>query len=357
MNTLIPTTVVLAAISGQLCAQLHTVVPQQFATTDAIHTAAVPGVVDQRTQVLVGASHLTSMIGQNIEAIEFRRSAATEIFTGGAINLTMKLSIAPHEPLACSNVFSSNIGPNPSTVFNGQITIPTSQANAGPTVTWITNNVVRIPVSPAFNYSGGTLCIDIVGQPTSSQGSPWWPADAAFEHIPGTFVDIGGGCGGIGGTQGNWSTIESPSLVVGGHAKMIAHGTPYGLAIAAIGTQSSPIPLSSLGFTPPTACSLLVFPVDILIPMLFVPDTQPAYSQNGGRADLSIKIPNIPGAQGLTLTTQWFDWTQQATSNALTWTIAASVPTLDMASIEGHPLSTKGSTSVHIAPVLRFEHQ
>jgi hypothetical protein len=91
--------------------------------------------------------------------------------------------------------------------------------------------------------------------------------------------------------------------------------------------------------------------------MLFVPDTQPAYSQNGGRADLSIKIPNIPGAQGLTLTTQWFDWTQQATSNALTWTIAASVPTLDMASIEGHPLSTKGSASVHIAPVLRFEHQ
>lgn len=138
---------------------------------------------------------------------------------------------------------------------------------------------------------------------------------------------------------------------------MIAYGSPNGLAIAVIGPQSPPIPLTTLGFTPPGACDLRIFPVDILIPMFFVPDPDPVFAGNGGRADLRVKIPNLPGAQGLTLTTQWFDWTQQATSNALEWTIAASAPSLDMASIEGHSGSPTGKASVHIAPVIRLEHQ
>lgn len=357
MNTTSLKAAALLALIGHVSAQSHTVVPPQFATNDAVHQTGVPGVVDQRTQILVGPSHLASMIGQDIQAIELRRSAANEIFIGGKIDLTVYLSIAPHGPLDCSNIFSNNAGPNPTLAFFGQVTVDDSPANVGPTINWSSDNKVRIPVSSIFTYTGGTLCIDIVGHPVNGEELQWWAADATFEHHPGTVTNLTGGCGGVGGTQGDWSAIERHSLVVGGHAHMIAHGTPNGLAIAAIGPQSPPIPLTTLGLTPPGACDLRIFPIDILVPAWFDPGSNPAYALNGGRADLSIKIPNIPGAQGLTLTTQWFDWSQQATSNALEWTIAASIPTLDMASIEGHSSSLTGKASVHIAPVIRLEHQ
>lgn len=60
---------------------------------------------------------------------------------------------------------------------------------------------------------------------------------------------------------------------------------------------------------------------------------------------------------GLALTTQWLDLTQVATSNALQWTIASTIPTLDLALVEGHPQEASGLASVHLAHVLRFEHQ
>ena len=46
-----------------------------------------------------------------------------------------------------------------------------------------------------------------------------------------------------------------------------------------------------------------------------------------------------------------------ATSNAIQWTIASAVPTLDMALVEGHPSAAGGEVSVHLAHVMRFEFQ
>lgn len=356
-SLLVVTIASLTIATGLRAQASFTVVPPQHAAVDANHQTGVPGVVDQRTQILVGASQLTTMIGQSIQAIELRRSAADETFAGGAINLTVNISVAPHTPLDCSATFSQNIGANPTAVFSGLVNVPTSPAITGTAVAWTPNNVVRVPVVPPYQYNGGPLCIDIVGHPVAGQEVQWWAADATYQQLPGTTSDLGGGCSSNPASLGNWSSIETHSLVTGGHARMLAFGSPYGLAIAAIGPQSAPIPLTTLGFNPPGACALRVFPLVILIPTLFIPDPDPAFAASGGIADILVKIPNIPAAQGFTLTTQWFDWTQQATSNAIKWTIAASVPSLDMASIEGHALDTEGNASVHIAPVIRFEHQ
>ncbi|MGK0157399.1 MAG: hypothetical protein ACI9SE_004378 [Neolewinella sp.] len=356
--SLLAVTVTALTLATGLRAQTNfTVVPPQHAVVDANHQTGVPGVVDQRTQILVGASQLTAMAGRSIEAIELRRSAADESFTGGAVNLTVNISVAPHPPLDCSATFSQNIGANPTTVFSGLVSVPTSPAITGSNVAWTPDNVVRIPIVPPYPYTGGPLCIDITGHPVAGQEVQWWAADATYQQLPGTTTDLGGGCSSNPASLGNWSSIETHSLVTGGHARMLAFGSPYGLAIAAIGPQSAPIPLTTLGINPPGACALRVFPVTILIPTLFIPDPDPAFAASGGLADLLIKMPNTPAAQGFTLTTQWFDWSQQATSNAIEWTIASSVPSLDMASIEGHALDSIGNASVHIAPVIRFEHQ
>lgn len=58
-------------------------------------------------------------------------------------------------------------------------------------------------------------------------------------------------------------------------------------------------------------------------------------------------------AQGLPLATQWFDWTETATTNAIQWTVP-STPTLGMALVEGHPLETTGRVAVHKAHVPRL---
>ncbi|MFN9331458.1 MAG: hypothetical protein ACK6D1_02560 [Planctomycetota bacterium] len=49
--------------------------------------------------------------------------------------------------------------------------------------------------------------------------------------------------------------------------------------------------------------------------------------------------------------------TQQATSNALEWTVASAAPSLGMALLEGQTQKTTGTLSVHLAHVLRFEAQ
>ncbi|HEB53120.1 MAG TPA: hypothetical protein ENI87_07700 [bacterium] len=341
-------------------AQNFTVVPSQFANTDAIRAMNVAGTMgDGRQQILVGESRLAGLLGRDITAIEFRRSAADETYAAGSANLTVTASIAPHPTHGCSQTFAANVGPNPVTVFSGVITAPSSPPEVGPTVSWDPDNVVRIPFTTPFPYTGGTLCLDLVGTAIAGQESSWWAADAHCEVFPGQVTtDIGGGCGAYANADQKWSFVREYSLVPGGHVEMFAYGTPYGLAIAALGQKSAVgTPLSLLGFNAPPGCDLFLSTIDVLQATVFVPDPHPALITRGGRADFELKVPAIPQALGFTLATQWFDWTQAASSNAIEWTLATALPTLDMATVEGHPLSTSGTANVHIAPVLRLEYQ
>lgn len=362
LHTLIWTTLVitnLATPSGAQAPQ-HLVVPAAFATTDAVSYNWLAGASsDLRQQTIVGASHLQALLGRELRALELRRSAANEVYHGGVANLTVVLSTARHEPLRCDSAFAGNIGPDATQVWSGQVAFPTSPIPAGPQVGWTINNVVRIPFQTPFVYTGGTLCIDIVGQPIAGQTADWWMPDAEFEDVRGTVVDLGGGCGAYGGTTHTWSHAASRTLLPGAYARFWAYGPRNGLAVAAFGFGSpTPIPLASLGVNAP-GCSMQLQPNLVLasVVTLFEPEVHPHLLAYAGNAEVRVRIPPEPWVFGLTLTTQWLEVGQPATSNAIRWTVAGALPTLDMALIEGVPAEARGEVSVHLAHVLRFEYR
>ena len=88
----------------------------------------------------------------------------------------------------------------------------------------------------------------------------------------------------------------------------------------------------------------------------FEPFAHPGLAWRGA-AEVRLWLPDTPAVFGATFTTQWFEWTQLATSNAIEWSVAATIPSLDMAVIDGHPLESFGEINVCMAHVLRLEHQ
>jgi hypothetical protein len=170
--------------------------------------------------------------------------------------------------------------------------------------------------------------------------------------------DLGNGCGIYGGPQHRWANVATRSLLPGAYARFFAYGTPGGLALAAFG-QPNPIgvPLSALGFPSGAGCDLHLSTVDAILVEIFEPQAAPFPVPAGGIAEVRLKLPIDPGILGFTMTTQWLDWSQMATSQAIVWSVAGAVPTLDMALLEGHPQEIGGELSVHLAPVIRFEHQ
>ena len=352
-------------VTGTLCVPLlsaqapqHTVVPASAATTDAISHLWLPGASrDVRQQTLVGSSHLAALVGRTLTALEWRRSSANETYQGGAAQWTVTLSIAARQPSRADLHFANNVGSNAVQVFAGSVTLPNSPPAAGPVVPWSANNTVRVEFTTPFVYTGGPLCVDITGLAVPGQNADWWMADAAFEDLYGDAVERGDGCGSYGGAQGRWSHVSTRDLVPGCHAQFHAYGPPGGLAIAAFGSRSpAPIPLAAFGLPAP-GCALHLATLDALLPTVFEPQTHPLLQAMGGCAEVRLWIPDDAAMFGVTMTTQWFDWSQLATSNAIEWTVGASLPTLDMAVIEGHPTEAIGVGSCLTAHVLRFEHQ
>lgn len=337
-----------------------TTAPAAHSTTDAISYEWFAGASRPlRQQTLVGPSHLQGMLGRTITAIELRRNAANEVYQGGTANLTVTLSIAPHGPLQASHLYQQNRGPTPILAFSGSVTLPTSPATQSQTVAWSPANTVRIPLQTPFLYQGGTLLVDIEGQPIAGQNANWWMADAAFEDLKGSTAQLGAGCGLYGGQNHEWSHVATRTLLPGAPARFWAHGTPNGLGFAVFGLPSPlPIPLSQFGIPTPN-CNLHLLPALILASTVavFEPEASPLLAAFGGIAETRLKLPAATWLFGFSLATQWFDLAQMASSNAIQWTVASAIPSLDMALVEGDPNEVGGEVTVHLAHVLRFEHQ
>ena len=340
----------------------YAVVPAAYTTTDAISFEWIAGASrDLRQQTLVGESHLTNLIGQNITAIELRRTAANEIYQGGTANMAVTLSTSPNLPLTCSDTFAANIGTDAQPVFQGQVTLPTSPATGAPgtTVPWDPDKIVRIAFQQPFQYLGGTLCVDVTGSRIVGQEANWWMADAMFENIAGSAVEIGHGCGAYGGPQGQWSNVATRTLLPGGYARFWAYGPENSLGFVVFGGPSpAPIPLSLFGIPSPNCfCDLQPGTILAALVVPFVPETNPDVRPRGGIADFRLHLPNVSWILSTQLATQWFELSQMASSNAWSWTVANAAPTLDMALVEGHPSEARGEVSVHLAHVLRLEYQ
>jgi hypothetical protein len=332
------------------------VVPAAYAALDAASHLWLPGASsDVRQQTLIGASHLSQVVGRPLRAIEYRRSAANESFLGGTANMTVSLSTSPRRPLHASLLFADNVGPDVTTVFAGLVTLPTSPVEVGPAVAWSPANTVRIAFTAPFPYVGGTLCIDVVGVPVVGQQANWWMADAVFEDLTGSSLEVGNGCGPLGGPAGRWSRLHERTLVPGNHAYLEASGPHWSVGIAAFGTRSAlPLPLTALGLPAP-GCELHLATLDVLLPVVFVPHVHPLLQAGPACAWVQFWIPDDPAVFGTTMTTQWFECSQLATSNAIQWTVAGTIPSLDITSVEGWPSNPDGNVAVCHAHVLRLE--
>ena len=182
-------------------------------------------------------------------------------------------------------------------------------------------------------------------------------ADAAEEVVPGTnAVNLGNGCGIYGGPSHEWSEVQARSLVPGGYGVFRAQGPANGPAFAMFGSATpTPWPLGLIGIpTPNCVCHLDPFSI-LILPTVFEPEVHPLAI--GATAEVLVRIPATPAVFGHTMTTQWFDILQMATSNAITWTVANAIPQLDMALLEGHPSNTFGTVTTYLAHVMRFEYQ
>jgi hypothetical protein len=356
------TFVTAALAAAVLRAQNHVVAPASATANDAMSYEWVAGASRPlRQQTLVGGSHLAALQNRLIQAIELRRHAAPEAYLPGTATLTVTLSVSPNSPLTCSNRFADNPGPNAVQVFTGPVAFPASPATggSGSPVAWTAANTIRIAFAQPFLYTQGTLCVDVVGAPIPGQEANWWMADAIEEVLPGAqAVEVGAGCGVYGGPQRRWSQVATRSLVPSGRGIFRAEGPANGLALAVFGAAApQPIPLSFFGIPTPN-CNCHLDPALTLAAVLavFEPETHPL-STIGASAEVLLQIPASSVAFGLQMTTQWFDLTQLATSNAISWTVANAIPTIDMALVEGHPAGDVGNATTWLAPVLRFEYQ
>lgn len=349
-----PTQVILTVAASVTVANAQnpqfTVVPAAYATVDAPGMLWVPGASKAlRQQQILNASLLQGMIGKSLTALEFRRNAEAEAFQAGALSLTVSLSITTNSAQSTSSTFAHNIGASPVQVFSGQLQLPASPATTTPG--WTAANTLRIPFQSSFDYQGGNLCIDILGSPLAGQAAGWWPCDADQASVTSTVVDLGGGCGAYGGPLHRWSTAEARTLVPGGEGSFFAFGPLASFGIVAFGTEY-PVgwPLAMALPAAPPSCTMFVEEPLALAVVMFADDA-PA----DPRADYLLRIPNTPSITGASLTTQWVEWTQQASSNALTWTVG-SAPTIQMAHVDGYATDATGVLFVDLAHVVRFEH-
>lgn len=329
--------------------QSHLVIPSAYTSIDANGLASIPGAtLELREQTIVGAAHLTQLIGKQLTAIEFRRNATSTNFDAGAAQLAISISSMMAPTYDCSRDFALNVSANVVQVFNGQVTLPASPAAAGPSIAWTATNTIKVVFQTPFHYNGGRLCIDMNGSAVPGLEAENWIADARAEDARGIVQNIGGGCG----NYMHHAYVDEYGLVVGSAAKFTTLGTPDSFSFAMTGHSGPSVPLGLLGFAPPGNCSLMLSTLDIVEPVALTDILNPTIGYGSWLLDL----PNNSALQGLGFTTQWFDWATQATTDALTWTIG-SAPSLDMATIEGDSQSASGRIAQNIAHVMRIEYQ
>jgi hypothetical protein len=341
-----------------LAAQSHTVVPAAAATSDAVSMMWLPGcAASLRQQTLVGPTRLPGRNGQTLQAIEFRRQGTNEAYVGGAVQWMVRVANAPVTPLSASRAFATNLGGAPTTVFQGVLTVPSSPAVTGTTVDWTSNNVVRVPFTTPFVYTGGTLCLDILGHAVSGQRVTWWPADCEFEDVAGTVVDLGAGCHASGAPASETNRIMARTLLRGGQAQFFARGTAGDLALLMHGTPAAmPVPLVALGLPAHPACRSYLDPAGIAAVTLSLFVTEPGVL-GGGYCEQFLPLPNEPWILGASMASQWAGVPSWTVTNGVQWTVGTAIPTLDMAHIEGNANDVDGVVAVHQAHVIRFEFQ
>jgi hypothetical protein len=350
----------LAAVGTTLAAQNHIIVPAEAGAADASSVRWIAGfTTGLRQQILIDPHHLTAVAGKRIVALTFRRDAGyARALQGGTVDLTVELGHCPTPAAAPSPIMAQNLGAPPTAeCFQGTIVLPSSPAVTGASVPWDAQNSVTIPLSTPFVYTGGTLCIDLLGRPNGPTASPIWPGDAALDSVRGTVQQLGRTCQPTLATPaGGTSRVGPDELVPGSTATFIARGTPHATAILLVGhARRAPLNLAFLGLP---SCDLQLDPVASVTTTFGAPPLAFATTV-GGEATASIDLPGSTALFGASFAAQWIDaGPPLALTNAVRCGIATALPTLGMATVtafwDGGGVPATGWVDLGVGHVLRI---
>ena len=319
-----------------------------------------------RQQVLIDESHLQPLVGKDLTELWFRRDFTYPGFLLGAVtDLSVQLSVTAMDPNAPSEEFESNLGFTSQMVFDGTIVVPNSSSLSSKAANWEQENTVRIRFVSAFTYPGGTLVVDLTGEPFPGFESSFWPVDVEYLASNGHIQDYGESCG----RYASSSSVSAIGLEIGATASFGAWGAPNALAFLVLGEQlASPIELSPMGAT---GCFVYIGP------MLSVPTSysEEVMGSGVGGASVDIQIPTEVHLLGGTLDAQWAtlemslprdQWSNPSgwtTSNATQFTLGTAPPSLGISMVtshvplDGEPIAPTGNVEINKGPVLRFFYQ
>lgn len=342
-----------------LCAQ-DVVVPSGFAAIDAPGVGDLPGLMQTfRQQVVIAASELPGVAGQELVAIAVRREGRDQrAFAGGLARLLVRVSESLLDPRDAQPVFASNQGATPGVAFQGEVLIPSSPALTQRNgARWTAPDAVVITLAQPFRYRGGNLCLEFEGEPVPGASAAWWPIDAYTASGTGVVTRIGTSC-----APSLSASAAGASLTPGCTLRLIGSGQAGSAGFFLLGAVrlTSPFDLAFLGAP---GCLVHTVP-EVSLP---TPFSTPPHADMPGDAGVELHIPNQGGLLGSELIAQWLNLQRVptnaaglATSNALGLRLSPTMPTLPVASIRsglvapGSPLPPQGRVLQGRTPVLRL---
>lgn len=337
-------------------------VPPTAAAGDQGSALQIPGFDrNARMQVLIDEVQLTPMINRVVTGMSFRREADTaSAFSGGDANIVVTLSPALRPAESPSRFFAQNQDTNPTrllTVFAGIVALPPSPSPVGRQVSFANpSDVVSISFLAPYVYTGGTLCIDIIGEPVISNPSGYWAVDAALDPTAGRKSNVGTTCS-LAGVDYPASSVAAAALIPGATAAFTGQGPALTPGAFLVGVPISPINLALLGLAGP-GCTLHVQPF-ATVPVSF--GNNPVAPTIGG-AFVDLDIPAGTAALSLPFRTQFIAMSSPlVTSNAIDCVTADRAPTLAMSTVFanrfGPTAPTEGQARTNRSPVIRFLFQ
>ena len=163
-----------------VAAQQHVTVPASAAARDGVGVGWVPGFERVgREQFLIGQSLLAAAVGQELNAITFRRDGFEPALAPGQADLSIWLSVSSLSDVReASPGFAANRG-SASLVFQGRVNLPSSPRLANRhAATWATPNAVTLAFTQPWRYTGGHLCV--AGPAQRAVRNPLRPAGEPF---------------------------------------------------------------------------------------------------------------------------------------------------------------------------------
>jgi hypothetical protein len=350
----------ITALASVVSAQQALTVPSINTAQDAETLCEVAGLTQRfRQQILVRSSLLDTAVGREIVALTFRRDGQYNRALGsGSAELEVTLSRPTLDPAFTQPAFAANVGTVSTQVFAGRVALPSSPAlvhrNAA---TWTPPHAVAIPFARPYTYAGGTLCIDLTGEPVAGAGARFWPIDAVLTHHSGQVLSVGSACDPRLQAHGSRAT-----LVPAGTVRLLSAGPASSLGIAMLGSPPQ-LPGLDLGFLNAPGCKLYLSPL-VSLPATYSQPTRGTY----GDINLKLSLPASAALVGGAFGTQWVNYpnpttpSRLATSMGLHLQIAGTLLTYDVVQVRTGPLAagvvrTEGEVIANVAPVFQLTLQ